>query len=243
VEETLRQLLESLHGTPAYLFVFGVLLLCGLGLPLPEDIWLITGGYLAYSGRVQLLPMMAVGLAGILCGDSIIYLAGRWVGNRVESRKGFLARIVTPEKRARVEGLFEKYGQKIVIAARFLPGVRAVTYFTAGSARMSYLRFVLFDGLAALASAPIFTYLGYRFGGELELVTRKVRDGQLAVIGLIVAGVVGYFLFRLWRARREQAQAPSASLAPALAPIPAAAPPSTPDRSGGSVRVSDATSG
>src|SRR5262245_36743849 len=123
-----------------------------MGVPLPEDISLIMGGFLAYEGRVQLLPMIAVGFAGILCGDSIIYLIGRRVGDRVKGGKGFLARIVTPEKQAKVERLFADHGQKIIIAARFLPGVRAVTYFTAGSTRMSYFRFILFDGLAAMAS-------------------------------------------------------------------------------------------
>jgi len=243
VEETLRQLLESLHGPTAYLGIFGVLVACGLGVPIPEDISLVTGGFLAYQGKVQLLPMIVVGFAGILCGDSIIYWAGRRVGDRVKDGKGFFGRIVTPEKRARVEGLFQKHGQKVVIVARFLPGVRAVTYFTAGSARMSYLRFILFDGLAALASAPLITYLGYRFGEELELVYAKIRDGQMAVLGVIVAGLAGYLLFRRWRARREQAQALPVEATAALAPIPAAPPPTAPDRSGGSVRVSDATSG
>jgi membrane protein DedA with SNARE-associated domain len=244
VEELLRHLLESSHGLPAYLAIFGVLVACGMGVPLPEDISLITGGFLAYKGAVELWPMIAVGFAGILCGDSLIYLAGRRVGDRVERGKGFFARIVTPEKRARVEGLFARHGQKIVMLARFLPGVRAVTYFTAGSARMSYLRFIMFDGLAALASAPLITYLGFRFGAELDLVKDKVRDGQLAVIGALAAGVVGYLLFRRWRARREQAAAQPPSAVAPVAAAPAPVPAGSPERSSGpSVRVSDATSG
>ena len=67
-----------------------------------------------------------------------------------------------------MEQLFAAHGQKIVMAARFLPGVRAVTYFTAGSARMPYLRFILWDGFAALVSAPVFVWLGFHFGEKLD---------------------------------------------------------------------------
>jgi len=239
VEDFLRQLLESSHGLLSYLSIFGVLVACGLGVPLPEDISLIMGGFLAHRGAAHLPGMMGVGFLGILAGDTIIYLAGRRVGDRVAVGRGFFARIVTPEKRARVEALFSAHGEKIVSVARFLPGVRAVTYFTAGSARMSYLRFIAFDGLAALASAPLLVYLGYRFGGELELVLQKIREGQVAVIGAIVAAVAGYFLFKRWRASARQ----RALAAQKVAAQPPAAPPGAPGRSASSIRVGDATSG
>ena len=237
MEELVRHLLVGLSGVPAYLSVFGVLVFCGLGLPLPEDFSLIFGGYLAYLGNVRLPVMMAVGFAGILVGDSLIYLAGRRVGGRVAEGRGvvarLIARIVTPEKRARVEKLFHGHGEKIVMLARFLPGVRAVTYFTAGSTRMRYTHFIFFDGLAALASAPLFVFLGYHFGSELELITRKIRDGQIAVIAVVLAAVAGYLLFKRWRAAAQKREAPVSPVAqPVPAPQPAAA-----------GRVSDATSG
>lgn len=233
MEELLRHLLDGLHGLPAYLSIFGVLVACGVGLPLPEDFSLIFGGYLAYSGRVHLPYMMLVGFVGILIGDSLIYTAGRRMGGRVAGHR-FLSRIITPEKRARVEKLFHGHGEKIVMLARFLPGVRAVTYFTAGSARMRYWHFIFFDGLAALASAPLFVFLGYRFGDELELVVKKIREGQVAVIAVAVAVVAGYFLFKRWRASVQKRETSAAPAPPPVVPAP------QPARTG---RVSDATSG
>ncbi len=105
--------------------------------------------------------------------------------------------------------MFHRHGQKIVMIARFLPGVRAVTYFTAGSAGMSFTRFIFFDGLAALASAPLFVWLGYHFGGELELLTDKLKDGQTAVLVALGVAIVGYLLYRRranQRARLELAE-------------------------------------
>jgi membrane protein DedA with SNARE-associated domain len=201
LEELIKSVLLNANGLLAYVAVFGVLLACGLGLPLPEDISLILGGYLAYTGAASLPVMMAVGFTGILAGDTIIYVMGRRLGTRVGQRPGFFARIVTPEKRARVEQLFEVHGQKIVMVARFLPGVRAVTYFTAGSARLPYLRFILWDGIAALVSAPLFVYLGYHFGEKLDWLVERLKEGQVRVIAALIAIVATWIAWTLLRKR------------------------------------------
>ncbi len=209
MDEILRNLFENSTGLGAYLTVFGVLVVCGLGVPLPEDISLILGGYLAHTGAANLPIMMTVGFLGILVGDSLIFAAGRRVGTNVSSRGGFLARVVTPEKRAKVEHLFHKHGQKIVMIARFMPGVRAVTYFTAGSTKMKYLTFIFWDGVAALASAPLFVFLGFYFGGELERLIQALKNGQVVVIGSLVAVAAAYGLYRWNRnkaARRQLAE-------------------------------------
>ncbi len=208
MEEFLTNLLGNTEGFFAYAAVFLVLLACGLGVPLPEDISLILGGFLAHKGAASLPVMMVVGFAGILVGDSIIFAFGRRLGTNVGRKPGgFFARIITPEKRAKVEGLFSIHGQKIVMIARFMPGVRAVTYFTAGSVGMPYWRFIFWDGLAALLSAPVFVYLGYHFGSELDFLIGKLKEGQYAVLaGGLVLGV-GFFV---WRRRRKAAAARAA---------------------------------
>jgi membrane protein DedA with SNARE-associated domain len=201
------ELLSGANGLFAYALVFGVLVACGLGVPMPEDVSLILGGFLAYQGSANLWVMMGVGFAGILFGDSLIFFAGRRLGTKVGRGGGFFARVVTPEKRAKVEGLFARHGEKIVMLARFLPGVRAVTYFTAGSAGMRYLRFILFDGLAAILSAPFFVWLGFKFGGELQTVIDTLKEGQLYVFAALAVMGLGYVLYRRACARKASALA------------------------------------
>ena len=203
MEQVLRALLLGNDGLVAYLSVFSVLVACGLGVPLPEDISLVLGGYLARKGAAGLPGMMAVGFGGILVGDSLIFFAGRRAGSRVDAGQGIFARLVTPEKKARVEVLFKRYGEKIVLVARFMPGVRAVTYFLAGSSGMPFTHFIFWDGLAALASAPVFVYLGFRFGGELEFLLKKLKEGQMAVFGTLLVGLLGYLGYRAWKLRRR----------------------------------------
>jgi membrane protein DedA with SNARE-associated domain len=163
--------------------------------------------------------MMVIGFAGILVGDSLIFYAGRRLGSKVGREPGgFLARVITPEKRARVEGMFALHGQKIVMIARFLPGVRAVTYFTAGSAGMAYWRFIFWDGLAALLSAPVFVWLGFYFGDELDYVVGKLKEGQVLVVGVLV--VVGLAVF-LWRKRLAALRNAALQAATKASPVPA----------------------
>ena len=122
----LKSLLLETHGVVAYATVFGVLIACGLGIPLPEDISLILGGYLSHHGAASLPGMMVVGFLGILGGDSIIYLAGRRLGSKVGQKPGgFFARIVTPEKRAHVQRLFARHGPKVRSAPRTHAGTCA----------------------------------------------------------------------------------------------------------------------
>lgn len=207
MKDWLIALLESTAGFTAYGLVFVILLAAGFGLPLPEDIPLVMGGVLVHRGQANLYVMIAVGYLGIIIGDSIMFSLGRRFEGRVP---GLLKRIITSERRQRVEELFKKHGEKIVMIARFLPGVRTVTYFTAGSVGMSYVRFAIYDSIAALASAPIFVVLGYYFGADIDSLLERIAHGERnVIIALVVIVIVGVLISR-WRARNN-APPPKAS--------------------------------
>ncbi|BDG07267.1 DedA family protein [Anaeromyxobacter paludicola] len=198
-------------------FVFGMLLLCGFGLPLPEDVVLVTGGVLAWlassleestlRGMISdpsLLTMVAVGLAGIVAGDSVIYWMGRRLGSRVAEIPG-LRRLVTPEKLEQVEKLMRRRGKVVVVIARYLPGLRAPTYFTVGHSRVPYLQFVFFDAVAALVSAPLFVGLGFYFGDDIELAARAASRFSHYIL-IAVALVLAVAAFRWMRRRAARAE-------------------------------------
>jgi membrane protein DedA with SNARE-associated domain len=216
VENLLKALLIGSQGWAAYGTIFGILVTCGMGVPFPEDVSLIFGGYLVFRGSANLPLMVATGFLGILAGDSIIYWAGRRLGDRARTDHGrFLRRLLTPERRAKVEALFARHGEKIVMAARFMPGVRAVSFFTAGSAGMPYARFICFDGLAALASAPAFVFLGFRFGRQLQRVIELLKRFQIATAIVILVSVCAWLGWRRWRDNRR---APTTTADSASAP-------------------------
>jgi membrane protein DedA with SNARE-associated domain len=198
--------------------VFTALIACGMGLPIPEDIPLIMGGYLAGKGPpigVGSLPaMIFVGLAGILIGDSIIFRAGaNYGGALLQTRIG---RHVPGEKVERVIGLFERHGPKFIMMARFLPGVRAVTYFVAGTTGVPYWKFLLYDGIAACASAPAWVLLGH-WAGKRHMLRRAfgyAKDVQIGVILIVLAILVLWIAFALIRRRMQRRRAPTLSALP-----------------------------
>jgi membrane protein DedA with SNARE-associated domain len=207
----------SLHF--GYGFVFAALLLCGFGLPLPEDVVLVAGGVLAwlaspltqatFHGMLHdrgLLGMVVVGLAGILAGDTVIFLAGRRFGAHVADFKP-LRRMITPDKLEKVEKLMRRRGNIVVVIARYLPGIRAPTYFTAGHAGMPLWEFLLFDGAAAAVSAPLWACVGFYFGSNIEEAARAAQEFShfiLAGMGVLV----GVIALRWIRARRARGTGP-----------------------------------
>lgn len=211
----INALLDALggHALLAYAGVLGVLLLCGLGLPLPEDVVLITGGYLSHEGHARLGPMLVVGFVGILLGDSIIFFAGRRLGARFAGSR-LMRRILSAEKQERVQEYFGRWGNLIVIAARFMPGLRAPTYFTCGGTRMPYWQFLMYDGMAALVSAPLWVILGHIGGDSIHAVIEATRPIHWAILTVVGGGTAVFVGYRWWMARRER-------MAPAIQPPPA----------------------
>jgi membrane protein DedA with SNARE-associated domain len=214
------------HGLHAgYLAIFMVLLLCGFGFPMPEDVILATGGVLAWLARGRplhsfaamfrdtgLLTMIFVGLAGIVVGDSIIYTAGRRFGHRVADFRP-LRRIITPAKLERVEKELRVRGNVLVMLARFLPGLRAPTFFVVGHARLPYWEFFLFDGAAALVSAPLWVCLGFWFGSDIQEAARHASEFSHYILAASLA-VAAILVFRWRRQRAREVAAAAAKVAP-----------------------------
>ena len=214
MEQFLLEVLGSATGPASYLLVFGVLLACGLGFPLPEDVALITGGYLAHLGHADVTLMCLVGFGGIIAGDSIVFFLGRASRLARGSRPGgLLARHLTPERIAKVEAQFERRGSSMVMIARFLPGVRAATFFVAGGAQMPYGRFIFYDGLAALLSAPLFVVAGHAFGDQIGVVVAWAeRFHSWLIAGMVIAALA--FGIRAFLRRGKRAPAPQLEASP-----------------------------
>jgi membrane protein DedA with SNARE-associated domain len=190
----------------SYLAVFGVLLLCGLGLPLPEEITLIAAGVAVYEGRAELVPMMVVTVVGILVGDSILFYFGRRYGPNL-LLKPFVARLLHVDRMNKVRREFERHGTKSVFFGRFFAGIRGLVFFTAGTLGMRFRTFLLLDLLGALLSAPISVWLGCHFGAEIERLLSYVKQFDRALL-LILAGFILYLVIRNWRTPKANAPPP-----------------------------------
>ncbi|NDY90975.1 DedA family protein [Ideonella livida] len=186
-----------------YLAVFVMLLVCGFGVPVPEDVTLVTGGVIAGMGYADVHTMFAVGMAGVLIGDGLVFTLGRFQGERVMRAPGF-RKVLTPERFQAAQGAFAKYGRWVMFVARFLPGLRTPVFFAAGmSRRVSFFTWLLMDGVAALISVPIWVYLGYFGARNWDWMWRMVHSFQYGIFGLLGLGLLAGGVV-WWRRRRRQ---------------------------------------
>lgn len=194
--------LEAFFVEYGYAAVFLVLVACGFGVPIPEDVTLVTGGVISGLGYTNVHIMVVVGMLGVLFGDGCMFAAGRIWGHKILQFKP-VARVMTPKRYAQVQEKFDKYGNWVLFVARFLPGLRTPIYITAGiSRKVSYLRFVIMDGLAALISVPVWVYLGDYGANNIDWLMGKVHNFQSVLFVLIGIGaaVLAWFW---WRKRQR----------------------------------------
>jgi membrane protein DedA with SNARE-associated domain len=197
-------------GRFSYPAVFLLLLSAGLGVPISEDLVVLTGGTVIARTHGSLVLMIAVVYLGKLSGDFCLFRIGWRLGpHAVESRH--FKRMLTPDRVAKVDRFFGRYGVGAVILARFLPGLRAPTYLVAGISRFSPWKFVAADGLAALVSAPLVTWLGYHFGDRaLEWMEHSGRWMALAGGAVVLAALaVGIWWHRRKRPRASLTRPPA----------------------------------
>lgn len=193
----------SPYGTHSLIVIFLILLACGFGLPLPEDLPLITAGILSSRGIVDLHDAHLVCFAGVLIGDGIIYTMGLKLGPQLKRRRPF-NKILTPERDAKVTEIFRKYGTKVIFMARFMPGLRMPVFLSAGMFHVKWWVFFGLDGFAALISVPVWVYLGFLFGSnleQLEKMTRRFQFGIYAALAIVIAGFVTFYLIQKRRHR------------------------------------------
>jgi membrane protein DedA with SNARE-associated domain len=193
-----------LLGHGSYFAIILLLILTGLGLPIPEEVAIIAAGVM--SGHDQMNPWLAWAscMIGVLCGDLIVYGIGRHFGRSVIREHPFWARFVNAEREAQIERMIERHGLKVFFLARFLVGLRSPVYLTAGILRMGVRRFLLTDLFCATVVVGLFFLLSYFFGQAILLWVRRMEI-LITVIAVVAVGVLGFYLWRHYRAGHPQA--------------------------------------
>jgi membrane protein DedA with SNARE-associated domain len=181
-----------------YLGLFIVLLLCGVGLPVPEDIALLAGGFLVHRGITRYPITLAVAFVGVVAGDNSLFFIGRRFGSGIVS----YFEIMRPRAHARIKRLQEfmhRHGNRAIFYARFLAGVRALIYLTAGSLGVEPARFLLYDTMGAVISVPLVVSIGYLFGKQIEMVIRYAGGfDRLVVIASAICIIFYLSHLMLW---------------------------------------------
>lgn len=180
-----------------YAMLFLTLVLSGVGLPVPEEVTLVFGGYLAYLQLIDFWDAVYVMVAGIIAADIMGFMLGRYGMARV-SRLLLRWRPLEAVFK-KVEALFARYGDAIVVLSRPLAGVRVAVPIFAGYAGMRFWKFLALDLVAAVPWTIALVSLSYYLGSGFDLLigVRLVRHALFAVIGLAIVSVIAVRWIRL----------------------------------------------
>lgn len=188
------------HGLVAYLAVFACLVAGAFGLPIPEDLSLITAGVLIHLEKAEVFIMGVVCYVGILLGDLIIFRIG-WMAGPALFRQRWVRRVVNSKRLHEIRVGLEKRTFITILVARHLFYLRTATFLVCGSVRMSFPRFLIADAVAALITAPLMLGIGYLFAQNYQLL--KVYVNQVKV-GLLIGGIITLIGIGLYMYRRHK---------------------------------------
>jgi membrane protein DedA with SNARE-associated domain len=185
--------LLDLIGRYGYLAVFFGVMLESFGVPLPGETILLLSGALAHQGVLDFGDAIVFGVLGAVVGDQLGYWAGRRGGRAFVLRWGRFV-LVTPERLGRAEAFFDRHGGRAVFLARFVSGLRVFGALVAGTSRMPWGRFALYNALGGAVWATAAVSVGYFLWGSISLVEHWVGRASLLLsvalaLALLLRGV------------------------------------------------------
>lgn len=185
----------SFYGMP---MLFGVTVAASIGVPLPMSLLLIAAGSFADHGEMNGSAVIAVATTGAVLGDQIGYGLGRWGDRKLAARVsrwlGSEDRLVEAEARGRKWG-----GLGIFLTRWLITPLGPFVNFASGFARYPWLRFVIWDVLGEALWVALYVGAGEIFAHRVQELDRFLGQISWALLAVIVAGALGWKLFRFGR--------------------------------------------
>jgi len=193
--------LLSLISHNGYLLLASLCFAEAIGLPVPAALAILTAGAVAAYGDLHLYFLFPAALIATLCGDVLLFFAGRVSGWAL---LGLLCRVsANPETCIlRSAEYFYRRGKLTLLFAKFIPGINTMSPPLAGSMRMKPGQFLTFDSLGAAIYIGAYTMAGYIFSDALRAITRGLRSVGFVAEVVFGVGLAAYAVYRIVIYRR-----------------------------------------
>jgi len=181
-----------------YFVFFGVMLECSamLGVIIPGETLLLIASFYAAQGSLSITTVIIIAFVGAVIGDNIGYYIGAHGGRRFLLKYGKYFFVRRKRLRA-VDAYFKEHGGKTIFIARFTSFLRALAAITAGSTKMPYKQFFLYDFAGAILWSIVISLLGFFLGGNWPLLKKVLRNMGLAAFAVIAFLMIAvYFINR-----------------------------------------------
>ncbi len=183
-----------------YVAIVMLLMMGIVGVPVPDETLLTFAGYLVFKQKLAFVPAALAAFVGSISGITLSYGLGRSVGRYLIGSMGPVLRLDF-QKMERVQAWYVRRGKYALLFGYFVPGVRHVTAFVAGSSKLPLIVFAPFAYTGGLLWSLCFLTLGYALGEEWARTSVALH--RFLVIGtlLFCATLAAGFILRRRRAR------------------------------------------
>jgi len=195
------ELIEHYMLIYGYWAVFFGVMLENAGLPVPGETILLVAGYFSATGEFNIWLVMLIAATGAVIGDNIGFAVGHHYG------RGFILRVgkylwLTPKRFEHMENYFKSHGNKTILVARFITGLRVFAALLAGASGMRWRIFLFYNMTGAVIWAVVITALGHFFGHSLPVLVQWV--GRTGTILLVVAVIGAFIAWRVFRVKSDE---------------------------------------
>lgn len=205
----LHDLLNAFTSTPPWVVYSVIFLLVFVedalfvGFVFPGETAVFVGGVLASVGHLNLAVVCVLVVAAAIIGDTVGYEIGKHYGERILEHR-YLERY-----RAKLDwaqGVLRTRGGPAVFIARFSAFLRAVMPALAGTSRLPYKRFLVYNAAGGIIWGLGVTLLGFAAGQSYEKVASKLANASWIALGLIVVAAIAWWA---WERRRDNRKTPA----------------------------------
>lgn len=172
-------------------------------IPIPSEVIMPFGGYLASTGHINLIGVILIGTLGNIIGSLIAYAIGYWGGKRFIDRFGKYV-LLSQKHLEAAEKWFDKRGEITVFVSRILPAIRTFISLPAGIARMSPGKFVTYTAIGSLIWSGILTYVGYLLGKNWGNIQNFLHPIAYLVAAIVLVIIV-YLIVKVVKGKKVSA--------------------------------------
>jgi membrane-associated protein len=187
------------YGLPV---LFGVILICSVGIPFPISLMLVAAGSFVEQGEMKLWQVIAVASLAAVLGDQIGYGVSRWGGRRLISRLSL--RMGAEKQIKQAEAMTKRWGGAGIFLSRWLvTALGPWVNLASGMAAYPWRRFLLWDVLGEILWVALYVCIGYAFSNRVQAIAEILGNLTWVIVGLIAAVILGWQVVRYVRPNAE----------------------------------------
>jgi membrane protein DedA with SNARE-associated domain len=194
------QILEFIRSQNEFI-IYGILLVSAyienIFPPFPGDMVTLVGAYLAGVGNIAYIGVLLSVVIGGIAGAMTLYVIGKVSGRPFfETGRG---RYLIKSNLQRVEMKFDKYGSGIILASRFIPGIRSAIAITAGIVKFDIYRMVILSTISFVLWTGMLTGLMIYFKSNWQIIAHLISHFNRVFLAAVALLLIGWVVRALWK--------------------------------------------